>query len=81
MPNYLRNSIQIENEDEFYVGLSINYATSGLEFFNKNQAIHLNKPEIFEMLQNSTLINSIVAQASVILCLLLIIIKNLLDFR
>ncbi|PKG43808.1 hypothetical protein [Psychroflexus sp. MES1-P1E] len=81
MPNYLRNSIQVENEDEFYAGLSINYTTSGLEFFNKNETIDLNESEIFEMLKNSTFINSIVAQASVILRLLLIITKNLLDFR
>ena len=44
-----------ENKERFYADLAINYGISALEFFNKNQAIDLNEPEIFEMLQNSPL--------------------------
>jgi hypothetical protein len=44
---YLRNVMQFENEDRFYAGLAINYRTSELEFFNKNQTIDLNEPGSF----------------------------------
>lgn len=70
-----------ENKERFYADLAINYGISALEFFNKNQAIDLNEPDIFEMLQSSTFINSILAQALVILYSRLMRMRNLLDFN